>query len=487
MGKGSTNIPVEKINDYKWCVPKSYMKGMLVDGIVYADENLLKTIKADQALQQVANAAHLPGIMCNSLAMPDIHWGYGLPIGGVVATDPANGGIISPGGVGSDINCGVRLVRTNLKYKDIQGKMKGLIAELFEKIPCGVGEEGTIVLSPKEEKEVLINGSKWAVENGYGWGQDVDYTEEHGCLAGANPDIVSSKAFQRGKKQLGTLGSGNHFLEVQKVDKIFDKQVADALGLEEDQITIMIHSGSRGLGYQVCDDYLHGWDGMMEKYGYNIPDRQLTCAPVNSPEGNEYLSAMACSANYAWANRQCLMHWTREVFIDYLGMKADELGLELVYDVAHNIAKFEDHEVNGKIIKLVVHRKGATRAFPPNHKDVPEKYKSVGQPVIIPGDMGSASYVLVGTQKAMMETFGSTCHGAGRVMSRTAAIKATSRRRIDKELEEKGIYVKARGRETLGEEVPEAYKDIDEVVNVVHQAGISQRIARMKPLSVMKG
>jgi tRNA-splicing ligase RtcB len=487
MGKGSVNIPVEKINDYKWRVPKSYMKGMLVDGIVYADENLLKTIKADQALQQVANAAHLPGIVRNSLAMPDIHWGYGLPIGGVVATDPENGGIISPGGVGSDINCGVRLVKTNLKLKEVQGKMKDLISALFNKIPCGVGEEGNIALSPKEEKEVLIHGSKWVVENGYGWANDPEFTEERGCLAGANPDILSKKAFERGKRQLGTLGSGNHFLEIQRVEKIFDKQMADVLGLEEDQITIMIHSGSRGLGYQVCDDYLHGWDNMMQKYGYSIPDRQLTCAPVKSPDGQEYLSAMACAANYAWANRQCLMHWTREVFIDFFGMKADELGLELVYDVAHNIAKFEDHEVDGKIVKLCVHRKGATRAFPPGHKDIPEKYKSIGQPVIIPGDMGSGSYVLAGTQKAMTETFGSTCHGAGRLMSRTAAIKATRNRKIDKELADQGIFVKARGRDTLGEEAPEAYKDIDEVVNVVHQVGISQRVARMKPLSVMKG
>ncbi|MEK7399314.1 MAG: RtcB family protein [Candidatus Poribacteria bacterium] len=487
MGKGSVNIPVEKIDDYKWRVPKSYMKGMLVDGIVYADENLLKTIKADQALQQVANAAHLPGIVKNSLAMPDIHWGYGLPIGGVVATDPENGGIISPGGVGSDINCGVRLVRTNLKLKEVQGKMKDLISALFNKIPCGVGEEGNIALSPKEEKEVLISGSKWVVENGYGWANDPEFTEERGCLAGANPDIISKRAFERGKRQLGTLGSGNHFLEVQRVEKIFDKQIADVLGLEEDQITIMIHSGSRGLGYQVCDDYLHGWDNMMQKYGYNIPDRQLTCAPVKSPDGQEYLSAMACAANYAWANRQCLMHWTREVFVDFFGMKANELGLELVYDVAHNIAKFEDHEVDGKIVKLCVHRKGATRAFPPGHKDIPEKYKSIGQPVIIPGDMGSGSYVLAGTQKAMMETFGSTCHGAGRVMSRTAAIKATRNRKIDKELADQGIFVRARGRDTLGEEAQEAYKDIDEVVNVVWQAGISQRVARMKPLSVMKG
>jgi tRNA-splicing ligase RtcB len=487
MGKGSQNIPVEKIDEYRWRIPKSYMKGMLVDGIVYADETLMKTIKADMSLQQVANAAHLPGIVKNSMAMPDIHWGYGLPIGGVVATDPENGGIISPGGVGSDINCGVRLVRTNLKFKDVQGKLKDLITALFNKIPCGVGEEGTIVLSPKEEKEVLSNGSRWAVENGYGRKDDLEFTEERGCLAGADPDIVSQRAFQRGRKQLGTLGSGNHFIEVQKVDRIFDKQTADILGLEEDQITIMIHSGSRGFGYQVCDDYLHGWDNVVQKYGFSIPDRQLACAPVNSPEGKEYLSAMACSANYAWANRQCLMHWTREVFMNFFGMKANELGLELIYDVAHNIAKFEEHDVDGKIRRLCVHRKGSTRAFPPEHKDIPAKYKSVGQPVIIPGDMGTASYVLIGTQKAMMESFGSTCHGAGRVMSRTAAIKATSKRRIDKELEEKGIFVKARGRETLGEEAPEAYKDVDEVVNVVHQAGISLRVARMKPLSVMKG
>jgi len=487
MGKGSANIPVEKIDEYRWRVPKSYMKGMLVDGIVYADEKLMKAIKADMSLQQVANAAHLPGIVKNSLAMPDIHWGYGLPIGGVVATNPENGGIISPGGVGSDINCGVRLLRTNLKFKDVQGKMKDLISALFNKIPCGVGEEGTIVLSPKEENEVLRNGAKWAVENGYGWERDLEFTEEKGCLAGANPEVVSKKAFERGKRQLGTLGSGNHFLEVQRVEKIFDKQVADILGLEEDQITIMIHSGSRGLGYQVCDDYLHGWDNITQKYGFSIPDRQLACAPVKSTEGQEYLSAMACSANYAWANRQCLMHWTREVFMDFFGMKAEDLGLELVYDVAHNIAKFEDHEVDGKVVKLCVHRKGATRAFPPGHKDLPEKYRPIGQPVIIPGDMGSASYVLVGTQKAMMETFGSTCHGAGRVLSRAAAIKATKNRKIDKELAEQGIFVRARGRETLGEEVPEAYKDVDEVVNVVHQAGISLRVARMRPLSVMKG
>ncbi len=486
MGKG-INIPVKKLDDYRWCIPKDYMEGMLVDGIVYADEDLMKIIKQDQSLQQVANAAHLPGIVKYSLAMPDIHWGYGLPIGGVIATDPENGGVITPGGVGSDINCGVRLVRTNLKLKDVQGKLKDLINALFNKIPCGVGEEGTITLSPKEERDVLANGSKWAVENGYGWEQDIEFTEEHGCLKIANPDTVSKKALERGKRQLGTLGSGNHFLEVQRVEKIFDTKAAGILGLEEDQITIMIHSGSRGLGYQVCDDYLNGWDSVLKKYGFNIPDRQLVCAPVKSEEGKEYLSAMACSANYAWANRQCLMHWTREVFQNFMKMSASDLGLELVYDVAHNIAKFEDHDVNGTIRKLCVHRKGATRAFPPEHLEIPEKYRSIGQPVIIPGDMGSASYVLIGTKKAMQETFGSTCHGAGRVLSRNAAIKATRGRAIDKELAQKGIFVRARGRETLGEEVPEAYKDVDTVVNVVHQAGISHRVARMKPLAVMKG
>lgn len=487
MGRGAINIPLEKLDEYRWRIPRSYMSGMRVDGRVYADEKLMKAIRNDQSLQQVANVAHLPGIVKYSLAMPDIHWGYGLPIGGVVATDPENGGIISPGGVGSDINCGVRLLRTNLKLKDVQGKMRELTAALFAKIPCGVGEEGSITLSPREERDVLIKGSGWPVENGYGWPEDLEFTEERGQLKNANPDAVSQKAFTRGKRQLGTLGSGNHFLEVQRVDKIFDQQAAQIMGLEEDQITIMIHSGSRGLGYQVCDDYLQGWGNLLQKYGYQLPDRQLACAPVKSPEGQEYLSAMACSANYAWANRQCLMHWTREVFQDFFRMSSRDLGLQLIYDVAHNIAKFEDHLVEGATRKLCIHRKGATRAFPPNHPDVPAKYKSIGQPVIIPGDMGTASYVLTGTQKAMDETFGSTCHGAGRVMSRTAAIKTTKGRAIHKELEDQGIFVKARGRETLGEEAPEAYKDVDEVVKVVHEAGISRRVARMIPLGVMKG
>ncbi len=487
MGRAPVNIPLEKVDEYRWRIPRSYMGGMKVDGRVYADEKLVKTIKTDQSLQQVANVAHLPGIVKYSLAMPDIHWGYGFPIGGVAATDPEDGGVVSPGGVGYDINCGVRLVRTNLKTEDVRGKMKALVAAIFAKIPCGVGEEGKISLSPKDEREVLHRGSAWAVENGYGLPQDLEFTEEHGQLKSANPDSVSQRAFTRGKRQLGTLGSGNHFLEIQRVDEIFDPKAAQILGLEKDQITIMIHSGSRGLGHQVCGDYINNLGNVTKKYGFQLPDRQLVCAPVNSKEGQQYLSAMACAANYAWANRQCIMHWTREVFQNFFRMSVGELGLELIYDVAHNIAKLEDHLVDGVSRKLCIHRKGATRAFPPEHAEIPAKYRSIGQPVLIPGDMGTASYVLVGTQRAMEETFGSTCHGAGRVMSRRAAIRATKGRSLQRELEDQGIFVKYRGRDTLKEEMSEAYKDVNEVVKAAHGAGISLRVAKMKPLGVMKG
>ena len=487
MGKAPINIPLEQVDEYRWRIPRSYMDGMKVDGRIYAGEKLMKSIKSDQSLQQVANVAHLPGIVKCSMAMPDIHWGYGFPIGGVAATDPENDGVISPGGVGYDINCGVRLVRTNLKTEDVRGKMKDLVSAIFAKIPCGVGEEGKIVLSPKDERDVLSRGSEWAVENGYGLQQDLEFTEDNGHLKNANPDFISQRAFTRGKRQLGTLGSGNHFLEVQRVEKIFDPEAAKVLRLEENQITIMIHSGSRGFGHQVCGDYIKSLGNVTKKYGFQLPDRQLVCAPVNSKEGQEYLSAMACAANYAWANRQCLMHWTREVFQSFLNMSASDLGLELVYDVAHNIAKFEDHVVAGASRKLCVHRKGSTRAFPPGHPEIPAKYSSIGQPVIIPGDMGTASYILVGTQQAMEETFGSTCHGAGRVMSRRAAIRSTKGRPLQRELEDKGIFVRSRGRTTLQEEAPEAYKDVDEVVKSAHGAGISRRVARMKPLGVMKG
>ncbi|MBD3184390.1 RNA-splicing ligase RtcB [Candidatus Poribacteria bacterium] len=487
MGRNKANIPLEKVDNYRWRVPSSYMQGMRVEGRVYADNELVKVIKTDQSLQQVANVAHLPGIVKYSLAMPDIHWGYGFPIGGVAATDPENDGVVSPGGVGYDINCGVRMLRTNLEANDIRSKMKDLINAIFAKIPCGVGEEGNISLSPQEERDVLTQGAGWAVKNGYGRPDDLDFTEANGCLKNADPKAVSGRAFSRGKRQLGTLGSGNHFLEVQKVDKIYHQEAAKFMGLEEGQVSVMIHSGSRGFGHQVCDDFLKRWGNVTKKYNIQIPDRQLVCAPVNSSDGQQYLAGMAAAANYAWANRQCLMHWTREVFQDFFGMTARDLGLELIYDIAHNIAKIETHKVDGEDRKLCVHRKGSTRAFPPGHAEVPDKYKSIGQPVIIPGDMGTASYILVGTELAMEETFGSTCHGAGRMLSRRAAIRSTKGRPLARELEDMGIFVRARGRTTLQEEAPEAYKDIDEVVKAAHEAGISRRVARMKPLAVMKG
>jgi len=488
MAEGLYQGPLEKIDDYRFRIPKTYRREMRVPGLIYADEAMLVHIKKDNTPVQVANVACLPGIVKYSLAMPDIHWGYGLPIGGVAATDIEHDGVISPGGVGSDINCGVRLVRTNLKIKQIdKAKFSTLINNLFHNIPSGLGSKGMIKLSSKEERDVLIEGSKWAIARGYGIKEDLTHTEEEGCLPMADPDKVSSKAMERGRGQLGTLGSGNHFLEVQVVTKIYDANIARVFGLEEGQITVMIHSGSRGLGYQVCEDYLRIMGDAVRKYGIFLPDRQLACAPFTSPEGRAYLGAMACAANYAWANRQCLMHLTREVFKQVFEMNLSELGMELVYDVAHNIGKIEEHEVEGKKMRLCVHRKGATRAFPANHPALSLDYQSVGQPVIVPGDMGTASYVLVGTPLGMKEAFGTACHGAGRVLSRTAAIRQAQGRAIDSELREKGILVKSAGRETLAEEMPEAYKDVNQVVNVLQNAGITTRVAKLKPLGVIKG
>lgn len=479
-------IPLKKIDDYRWEIPVSYKEGMRVPGLIYADDKLLKMIETDQSIEQVANGAFLPGIVKASIAMPDMHFGYGLAIGGVVATDIKEG-VVSPGGTGYDINCGVRLVRSNLYLKDVKSKIKELVNALYAEIPSGVGSKGRITLSPQEGREILVKGAKWAVERGYGTKEDLEHTEEHGCIEGADPDKVSSRAYERGKRQEGTLGSGNHFLEIQYVDEIYDEKAADIMGLEKDTITVMIHSGSRGFGHQVCTDYLEVMETAVDKYGIKLPDRQLACAPINSSEGQDYLSAMRAAANYAWANRQFLMVWTREVFIKTFLMSPKNLGMNLIYDVAHNIVKIEDHIVDGKERRVAVHRKGATRAFPEGHKEVPDAYKEIGQPVIIPGDMGRASYILVGTQRAMDETFGSTCHGAGRCLSRHAAIKATKGRAIHRELEDKGIYCRAAGRETLREEFPEAYKDVTEVVNVVHNAGISKKVAKLKPLGVIKG
>jgi len=478
---------LEKISDYKWRIPKSYNFGMRVDGVIYADEELLKDIRSDRAAEQVANVAHLPGIVKYSLAMPDIHWGYGFCIGGVAATDIEAGGVISPGGVGFDINCGVRLIRTNLHRGDLpKEKLRELVWALFNNIPAGVGSKGDIRFSTSEEEKLLAEGAAYVIKKGYGRQEDLEYTEECGTMKGADPSKVSSRAYERGKKQSGTLGSGNHFIEVQVVDEVYDKEAAEVFGLEEGLITLMIHSGSRGLGYQVCDDYSKGMVRLLSKYNISVPDRQLACVPVKSEDGQAYLGAMRCAANYAWANRQCLMHLSRRVFEKVFQMGEGKLGMNLIYDVAHNIAKIEEHEVDGKKRKLCVHRKGATRALPPNHPEIPAKYKKVGQPVIIPGDMGRASFLLVGTEKAS-ETFYSACHGAGRVMSRSAAIRSLRGRSISRELEDKGIIVKSTGRETLLEEAPEAYKDVENVVKVVHEAGISKRVARMRPLGVIKG
>ncbi|MFA5117055.1 MAG: RtcB family protein [Candidatus Omnitrophota bacterium] len=479
--------PLEKIDDYRWRIPKDYKPGMRVPGIIYANEKLLKDIRHDKAAEQVANVAFLPGIVRASMAMPDIHWGYGFPIGGVAATDPSNGGVISPGGVGFDINCGVRLLRTGLQYDEIKDNIKDLVYGLFSDVPSGVGSEGDIRVTGKEEKEILVKGAKWAVKKGYGIEQDLECTEEYGAIEGADPEAVSERAYKRGKSQSGTLGSGNHFLEIQVIDQTYDSSLCDAFGLSMGQVTLMIHSGSRGLGYQICEDYTRGMVHCLEKYNINLPDRQLACAPVNSPEGKAYLSAMKCAANYAWANRQCLMFLARRVFEKVLKKSWEKMGMYLIYDVAHNIAKIEKYTIDGKEKNLCVHRKGATRAFGPGHPALPEKYKLTGQPVIIPGDMGRNSYLLAGTQKAVEETFGSTCHGAGRVKSRSAATKSINPDTLLKELEAKGITVMASGRGTLVEEAPQAYKNINDVVDVVHNAGISKRICRMRPVGVIKG
>ncbi|HOK53021.1 MAG TPA: RtcB family protein, partial [Armatimonadota bacterium] len=414
-------VHLEKIDDYRWLIPKSAKPGMRTDGMVYGTEEIMKDV--DESLEQVANVTFLPGIKGRSMAMPDIHWGYGFPIGGVAATSVEDG-VVSPGGVGFDINCGVRLLRTDLTLKEVESKIPELVNRMFCDVPSGVGSEGKIRVNESELKQVMKKGSQWMIEQGYGWAEDIEVTEERGRMEFADPAAVSNKAIQRGRPQLGTLGAGNHFLEVQVVEEIFDEKAAGAFGITEPgQITIMVHTGSRGFGYQVCEDSLLLMQKAVKKYNISLPDRQLACAPIKSEEGQEYLAAMACAANYAWANRQAIVHWVREAFERVMGAGAHKLGMRQVYDVAHNIAKIEEHTVDGQKMKLCVHRKGATRAFGPGHPDVPPQYRAIGQPVLIPGDMGRYSFLLVGTERAMQETFGSTCHGAGRVLSRTAAIK----------------------------------------------------------------
>jgi tRNA-splicing ligase RtcB len=477
-------IKLEKIDDNRWLLPQTGL--MRVPGIIYANESIHDLLKKDESVRQVANVAHLPGIVNYSLAMPDIHWGYGFPIGGVAAFD-LDGGVVSPGGVGYDINCGCRLMATQLSQGDIRDKIRDLTTALYTRIPSGVGTTGYVKLSGKDSKKVLEEGAGWAVKAGFGSAEDLETTEDSGAMSGADPQQVSARAIERGRQQLGTLGSGNHFLEIEVVQEIFDENAAQAFGLFKGQIVVMIHSGSRGLGYQICDDYLALMVKHQAETGIILPDRQLSCAYLASQRGRNYLAAMACGANYAWANRQILMHLTKEVFEKTLRIAPRELGARLVYDVCHNIAKIESFTVSGVQRKLCVHRKGATRAYPAGHEAVPARYRSVGQPVLIPGDMGTGSFILVGQEKAMQETFGSACHGAGRVMSRTQAIKLSRGRSISREMDDRGVLVMAGSKSTLGEEMPEAYKNLHDVVQVVHDAGIARKVARLKALACIKG
>jgi len=479
------NRDLKKINEFTWEIPKE--AGMHVPGRIYASEKLLKQILKDESIKQVKNVAYLPGIVGYSMAMPDIHWGYGFPIGGVAATD-VNNGVISPGGVGYDINCGVRLIRTNLEYSDIQDKIEHIISDLFSAIPTGVGSHGAIKkLSKQEVRKVLLEGAEWAVKNGYGKSEDLKFIEEKGKIHDADPDVVSNKAYERGAPQLGTLGSGNHFVELSVVADIYDSKSANILGLWKDQVVFLIHTGSRGLGYQICDDYLRVTINAVRKYGINIPDRQLACAPIQSKEGQDYLSAMRAAANFAFANRQVISSLIENQLLKSLNISPVDLGFQLIWDIAHNIAKIEEHEWKGKNVKVCVHRKGATRAFGPNSPDLPDIYKSIGQPVLVPGDMGTESYVCVGTQRAMEETFGSSCHGAGRVLSRRQAKIESGKVDLNNELKKYGIYVLADSRGTIAEEMPHAYKDVGEVVDTMHKTGIIKKVARLRPLGVIKG
>ncbi len=481
------SIPIRKIDDYIWEIPRGYKPNMKVPGRIYADKTLLQKMQSDLTLEQCSNVACLPGIYKYSIVLPDGHQGYGFPIGGVAAFD-AEEGVISPGGVGYDINCGVRLLSTNLALDDVKPKLRELINTIFTLVPSGVGSRGKIRLTTSELNKVLEEGANWAIEHGYGWPEDAEHCEEKGCLEAADASKISDRAKGRGSPQLGTLGSGNHFLEIQVVERIFNKEVAKILGIEQEgQITVMIHTGSRGFGHQVCSDYLRIMERTVRRYGIKIPDRELVCAPAGSKEAEDYFAAMACAANFAWANRQMITHWTRQAFEKVFRRPADELGMNLVYDVAHNIAKKEEHVVNGVKRTVYVHRKGATRAFPPGHPDIPAKYKSIGQPVLIPGSMGTASYVLIGTNKAMEISFGSTAHGAGRQLSRAEAKRRFRPSSVTRRLENMGIIIRAASGHVVAEEAPDAYKDVDKVADVSHKVGIALKVVRLVPIAVTKG
>jgi tRNA-splicing ligase RtcB len=478
-------IEIEKVDEWTWRIPRQ--GPMKVDGIIYADDRLMESIRLDKSIEQVANVACLPGIVKNSIAMPDIHWGYGFPIGGVAAFDPDEG-VISPGGVGYDINCGVRLLSTNILYSEVKDRLANFVPRLFGNIPTGVGStRKDLKLDRADAAKVARQGARWAVERGYGDAGDLEVIEEGGTIPGAEFDLVSDRAFERGRDQLGTLGSGNHFVEIGYVEEVYEPRLASRIGLHPGGLTVIIHTGSRAFGYQICEDSLRSMQHAAGRHGIYLPDRQLCCAPVNSEEGKRYLAAMACGANFAFANRQTITHWVRETVEETWGMTPRQHGIRVVYDVCHNIAKFETHRVDGVDRRLVVHRKGATRSFPAGHPQTPQVYRDVGQPVLVPGDMGRYSYVLVGHPDSPEGAFASACHGAGRKMSRTQARKVTRNRHIVKELMERGIHIAAASRATVDEEFPEAYKDVAEVVDVVQGAKLAIKVVRLRPVGVIKG
>ncbi|HEY7391378.1 MAG TPA: RtcB family protein [Bryobacteraceae bacterium] len=476
-------MELEPIDRFRYKIPQDAARGMRSDVVVYASEPLLEQIRRDKSLEQAVNVSMLPGIVGPSLAMPDIHQGYGFPIGGVAATDWETG-VVSPGGVGFDINCGVRLMRTSITAEEARPRMRELINQIFRDVPCGTGGEGPIPLETTDLEEVLVEGARWVVEHGYGEEPDAEFSEARGALPEADPNKVSARAKERGRHQLGTIGSGNHFLEVQYVERVEDDAAARAFGLERNQVVVLVHCGSRGLGHQVCTDFLAQMGTAMKKYDISLPDRQLACVPIQSEEGQSYLAAMRAAANFAWANRQAILHFLRGAFRRIFGQ---ETRIDVVYDVCHNIAKRERHRLNERWVDVLVHRKGATRAFPPGDPELPEAYREVGQPVLIPGSMGTASWVLAGAEGSMRETFGSVCHGAGRLMSRTAAKKGRNANEVKKELEARGIIVRSETKDGILEEIPEAYKNVDEVIEVVANAGLARKVARLRPMGVIKG
>jgi tRNA-splicing ligase RtcB (3'-phosphate/5'-hydroxy nucleic acid ligase) len=482
-----SRFPIKRISAVEHRIEAGFKPGMKVPVTIYASDELLAKMLTDRTIDQAVNVTHLPYLYKHVVVLPDGHEGYGFPIGGVAASD-AEKGVVSPGGVGYDINCGVRLIRTNLTVDDVRPRLKELLQTIYRMVPSGLGSQAIIKLTSSELDLVLTEGVKWAISKGYGWDQDREMCEEQGVMKGADPAAVSNIAKSRGAPQLGSLGSGNHFLEVQKVDKIFDKEAAAKYGItQENQIMVLVHTGSRGLGHQVCSDYLKIIEAASKKYGIDLPDRELACAPMYSKEAENYMKAMAAALNFAWSNRQMITHWVREAFRKVFKISEEDLGMKLVYDVAHNIAKYEYHNIDGSMKKVVVHRKGATRAFPAGSDAIPQQYRDVGQPVLIPGSMGTSSWVLKGTEKAMELSFGSTAHGAGRMLSRAAAVKAYTAEKIKRELESKGVLIEAASWRGVAEEAPAAYKNVDEVAEVSHAVGIATKVARLVPLGVVKG